>query len=130
MRRTLLFAAVAGLTAVAIGAFAAHGLRGVLHAQEVAWVETAVHYQMWHSLGLLAVACLMGLRPDRALPVAAGAFALGILMFCGSLYGMAFTGLRNFALITPFGGGFFLVGWAFLAIYAWRQGRLPAAQRD
>ena len=120
MRATLLAAAIGGFLAVTMGAFAAHGLRDFWGAKEIAWVETAVRYQTYHSLAMLGVAALMALRPARLLSAAAGAFALGIVLFSGSLYGMVFTGLRNFALITPFGGGFFLVGWVFLGIYAWR----------
>lgn len=121
MRATLLAAAVCGFLSVAIGAFAAHGLRGFLDAQKLAWVETAVRYQIFHSVALLGIAVLMAVRPARLLAVVAGAFTLGILLFSGSLYGLAFTGLRGFVLITPFGGGFFLVGWAVLGLYAWRQ---------
>jgi uncharacterized membrane protein YgdD (TMEM256/DUF423 family) len=80
----------------------------------------AVRYQTFHSLALLGVAALMAVRPARLLSTVAGAFALGILLFSGSLYGLAFSGLRTFALITPFGGGFFLIGWVLLAIYAMR----------
>lgn len=120
MRATLLAAAISGFLSVTMGAFAAHGLRDFLGAQELGWVETAVRYQTYHTLALVGVAALMALRPARLLPVTASAFALGIVLFSGSLYGLAFTGVRNFALITPFGGGFFLVGWVFLGVYAWR----------
>jgi uncharacterized membrane protein YgdD (TMEM256/DUF423 family) len=120
MRWTLLAAAVGGFLAVAIGAFAAHGLRGHLDAQQLAWIDIAVRYQTYHSLALVGVAALMAVRPARLLSAVAGAFALGALLFSGSLYGLAFSGLRNFALITPFGGGFFLVGWGLLGCYAWR----------
>lgn len=123
MHRTLMAATIGGFLAVAIGAFATHGLQDSLDRQALAWIDTGVRYQAWHSLALLAVAALMAVRPDRALSVAAGAFVLGMVMFSGSLYGMALSGLRNFALITPFGGGFFLVGWAFLGLYAWRLRR-------
>ncbi len=120
MRVTLLAAAIGGFLAVAMGAFAAHGLRDLLASQELGWIETAVRFQTYHSLALHGVGALMAWRPARLLSAAAGAFALGIVLFSGSLYGLAFSGLRNFALITPFGGGFFLVGWVFLGIYAWR----------
>lgn len=120
MRITLLAAAIGGFVAVTMGAFAAHGLRDFLDAQELGWIETAVRYQTYHSLALLGVGTLMAVRPARLLSATAGAFALGIVLFSGSLYGLAFSGVRNFALITPFGGGFFLVGWVFLGVYAWR----------
>lgn len=120
MPTTVLAAAIGGFIAVTMGAFAAHGLRDFLGAQELGWIETAVRYQTYHSLALLGIGALMAVRPARLLSAAAGAFTLGIVLFSGSLYGLAFSGVRNFALITPFGGGFFLVGWVFLGIYAWR----------
>ena len=123
MKYTVLAAAISGFLTVSVGAFAAHGLRDFLDIQELGWVETGVRYQAWHTLGLLGVAALMAVRPARLLSMVAGAFALGILFFSGSLYGLALSGSRAFALITPFGGGFFLVGWAFLGIYAWRLWR-------
>jgi uncharacterized membrane protein YgdD (TMEM256/DUF423 family) len=120
MRIIVLAAAIGGFTAVTMGAFAAHGLRDFLGVQEIDWVETAVRYQAYHSLALLGIGALMAVRPARLLSATASAFAIGIVLFCGSLYGLAFSGVHNFALITPFGGGFFLVGWALLAVYALR----------
>jgi uncharacterized membrane protein YgdD (TMEM256/DUF423 family) len=121
MRPVLLAAAVGGFLTVGIGAFAAHGLRGAVDARALAWIETGVRYQAWHSLALLGVAALMAVRPGRLLSLSAAAFVLGIVLFSGSLYGLALTGSRGFALVTPFGGTLFLVGWALLAIHAWRQ---------
>jgi uncharacterized membrane protein YgdD (TMEM256/DUF423 family) len=94
-----------------------------LDARALAWVETGVRYQAWHSLALLGVAALMAVRPGRLLSLSAAAFTLGIVLFSGSLYGLALTGSRGFALITPFGGTLFLAGWALLAIHAWRLPR-------
>jgi uncharacterized membrane protein YgdD (TMEM256/DUF423 family) len=121
MSRILLIAAVSGFLTVAIGAFAAHGLREALDAQQMAWVETGVHYQAWHSLALLAIAVLAGFRPGRLLFASAAAFAFGILLFSGSLYVLALSGDRMAAIVTPFGGASFLSGWVLLALYAWRQ---------
>ena len=123
MRFTLMAAAIGGFLAVAMGAFATHGLQNILDMKALVWIETGVRYQAWHSLALLAVAVLMAVRPARPLSIAAGAFSLGMLMFSGSLYAMAFSDLRSFAMITPIGGGFFLVGWVCLGIYAWRLRR-------
>jgi uncharacterized membrane protein YgdD (TMEM256/DUF423 family) len=98
MHRTLMAAATGGFLAVAIGAFATHGLHDILDRQALAWIETGVRYQAWHSLALLAVAALMAVRPDRALSVAAGATVLGMVMFSGSLYGMALKRLAQLRL--------------------------------
>jgi uncharacterized membrane protein YgdD (TMEM256/DUF423 family) len=124
MSRILLIAAVSGFLTVAIGAFAAHGLRDALDAQQMAWVETGVRYQAWHSLALLALAVLAALRPGRLLFASAGAFTIGILLFSGSLYALALSGERAVALVTPFGGALFLIGWVLLAVYAWRLRRI------
>lgn len=120
MRPILLLAALCGFLTVAIGAFATHGLRDVLDAQQSAWMETGVRYQGLHSLALLAVAILAGMRPARLLMGIAAAFVLGIALFSGGLYGLALTGASAFALATPLGGSFFLLGWLLLGIYAWR----------
>lgn len=120
MRLILLLAALCGFLTVGIGAFAAHGLRGMLDGQQLAWVETGVRYQGLHSLALLAVAILAGMRPARLLTGVATAFTLGIVLFSGGLYGLALTGARAFALATPLGGGFFLLGWMMLGVYAWK----------
>ena len=102
-----------GLMAVAMGAFAAHGLKDRLPGEALGWIRTAVDYQMWHGLSLLAVAALIrGAAP--ALRLAGGAFLLGILLFSGSLYLLAFSGWRGFAWITPMGGMALLAGWGLL----------------
>ena len=117
MGRWLAAAGLSGLIAVAVGAFAAHGLAGRLDTASLGWIETGARYQMYHALALLAVA-LLAREPDgraRSLAVAGGSFAVGTLLFCGSLYLLALTGFRPFAWLTPLGGLTFLVGWAALA---------------
>jgi uncharacterized membrane protein YgdD (TMEM256/DUF423 family) len=107
-----------GLIAVAMGAFAAHGLRSVLSGEPVGWVATAANYELWHALALLAVGLLWPLGPDRRLAVAGWAFLLGIVLFSGSLYLLALSGWPGFAFVTPLGGTALLVGWASLAWYS------------
>lgn len=119
MRHILALTALCGFLTVAIGAFAAHGLRGMLDEQHLAWVETGVRYQGLHSLALLGLAILAAIRPARLLNGAAAAFVLGIVLFSGSLYGLALTDARAFAMATPFGGSLFLLGWLLLGVYAW-----------
>jgi uncharacterized membrane protein YgdD (TMEM256/DUF423 family) len=104
---------LAGASAVILGAFGAHALRGVLDARGSELWHTAVSYHFWHALALgLAVACGAG----RARCVAAGAFALGIVLFSGSLYALALGAPNAAGLITPFGGVAFIVGWVALAL--------------
>ena len=114
LRFALIFGASAGLLAVALGAFAAHGLEKRLDAKALDWIETGVRYQMWHALALLASAALMTAKPGPGLAVAAIAWAVGIVLFSGALYALALTGVRTFAHIAPLGGISFLVGWAAL----------------
>lgn len=80
--------------------------------------ETAVRYHLIHAVTLLATAALAGRAPLRSLTAAGWLFALGIVLFSGSLYVMALTGNTRLGMITPIGGLAFLVGWALLAIAA------------
>jgi uncharacterized membrane protein YgdD (TMEM256/DUF423 family) len=110
--------AILGGLAVAAGAFAAHGLEGRLSERGLALFETAARYQMYHALAMVAVGLLAGsARPGRALGVAGWSFSLGILLFSGSLYALALSGVRWLGAITPIGGVLFLVGWAALAAH-------------
>jgi uncharacterized membrane protein YgdD (TMEM256/DUF423 family) len=119
MARTfLLIGSLAGALGVALGAFGAHGLRARLSPEMLAVFETAVRYHMYHAVALLALAALMT-RFDGWLFLAAGwSFAIGILLFSGSLYLLALTGTRALGMITPLGGVAFILGWAFLAVAA------------
>jgi len=101
------------LLAVASGAFAAHALRAILDAQQLNTFEIAARYQMYHALALMIVG-LLSLVPQFSGPLlkfAGGAFALGILLFCGSLYLLALSGIGWLGAVTPIGGGAFLLGW-------------------
>lgn len=120
MRVWLAIAGIYGFLAVAAGAFGAHGLKGRFGAHEMELFGTAVRYQMWHALALLAVAWLASRGGDvapSAVTLAGAGFAAGVLLFSGSLYAMAFTGSRLLAPVAPVGGALMLVGWAAL-VYA------------
>lgn len=127
-------AVFAGL-AVALGAFGAHGLDQVLKSvyaesdkRIIAGLEvpaswkylqdfkTAAEYQLTHALALLAVGLLSRDRSCRSLALAGWSFIGGIVLFSGSLYILAVTGIRALGAITPFGGVLFLVGWASFAV--------------
>src|SRR5215831_14881620 len=119
MDRTFLLAgAVAGLIAVAFGAFGAHGLRGRLTPDMLAVFETGVRYHMYHALALLLTAALAPRLPGKAIVAAGWLFIGGIVLFSGSLYALAVTGVTVLGAITPIGGVAFLAGWAALAIAA------------
>ncbi|MGV8842987.1 MAG: DUF423 domain-containing protein [Pseudomonas sp.] len=120
VRLWLLLSAFAGFTGVALGAFAAHGLKNRLSSEYLAVFQTGTHYQLIHALALFGVALLTLHAPGRLLQAAGGFFALGILLFSGSLYLLSLTGISKLGIITPFGGLAFLAGWACLGVVAWR----------
>src|SRR6478609_7157743 len=116
MDKTFMFVgALMGGIGVAIGAFGAHGLRARLSPEMLAVFETGVRYHMFHALALVATA-LLAERMGGALITCAGwAFVAGIVLFSGSLYVLALTGMTVLGAITPLGGLAFLAGWACLA---------------
>ena len=117
-RTFLLVGALAGFIGVAFGAFGAHALRGRLSPEMLAVFETGVRYQMYHAFAVLIVG-IAAARFDGWLVRAAGwSFTLGIVLFSGSLYGLALTGATKLGMITPLGGLAFLVGWALLIALA------------
>ncbi len=108
--------AVLGGLGVIAGAFGAHGLKGTLDSRAMEVFETAAKYQMYHAPALLAVGLLaMFGRGGAALNIAGWSFLLGVLIFSGTLYALAFTGIRWLGMITPIGGVALIVGWFALA---------------
>jgi len=119
MDRTFMFVgALMGFVGVGLGAFGAHALRGRLSPDMLAVFETGVRYQMYHAIALLAVAVLISRAEGRAVLIAGWSFIAGILIFSGSLYALALTGVTMLGAITPIGGLAFLAGWVALAIAA------------
>ena len=117
MQRTFLLAgALAGFVGVAFGAFGAHGLRGRLSPDMLAVFETGVRYQMYHALALMLVAAAAARIEGRLVSAAGWLFVTGIVLFSGSLYLLAVTGITVLGAITPIGGVAFLAAWACLAI--------------
>lgn len=117
LRPALVLGALFALLAVMAGAFGAHGLRGVIDERGLEVFQTAVTYQMYHSLALILVAVLpvAGLS-RRLLGFAVGLFVAGILLFSGSLYLLVLTEIRWVGPVTPVGGVCFMVGWILVAI--------------
>ena len=124
-RIVLSAAALAGFLAVALGAFGAHGLKERLAPDMMAVFQTAVQYHFYHALALLLVASLMLSKPATSgLGLSAACFVTGPLLFSGSLYLLAVTGVRWLGAITPLGGLAFLIGWLALA---WAAFKLPGS---
>ena len=112
-------AAVFLALAVGTGAFGAHGLRDKLGASEMKAWETAVFYQFMHSLGMLIVSLLpkTGTFSASSASTVCWLLSAGVLIFCGSLYTLALTGVRTLGAITPIGGVCFIAAWLLLAYY-------------
>lgn len=121
MRTWLIVAALNGFIAVASGAFGAHGLKQRLTPDLLAIFETGARYQMYHALALLAVAWLASVKPGSLVTAAGIAFTVGIVLFSGSLYALALSGIKVLGAITPFGGLAFLAGWALIVVTAARS---------
>lgn len=136
-------AVVCGL-AVGLGAFGAHGLQDMfakkyadmtrtvagqtvpLASKFLNDFKTGAEYQMFHGLAIIAAGLLAQRRPAPSKTLAAWAFALGILLFSGSLYILTLTGVTKWGMVTPFGGLAFLIGWLLLAIEALKS-QVPCA---
>ena len=110
----LLIAALSGFFCVALGAFAAHGLSHVLDEKAFAWIDTGLKYQIFHTLAVLVIALSLWHEAKFA-RLAMLAWSLGILLFSGSLYALAFGAGKFLVWITPVGGTLFLIGWLCLA---------------
>ena len=111
----LLAAAINGLLVVALGAFGAHALEAMLTPAAMSTWQTGVQYQMFHTVGLVVVYLLQGRNAHSHAHYAGYAFIVGILLFSGSLYVLALSGLRWLGLLTPLGGLAFIAGWFLLA---------------
>jgi uncharacterized membrane protein YgdD (TMEM256/DUF423 family) len=113
----IIISAVSGFTAVAIGAFGAHGLREKLSSEMLEVYKTGVLYQFIHTLVLLLLALTDYIKSKIALIF----FLVGIVLFSFSLYLYSTSGIRFFAMITPVGGVCFLMGWLWLIVEVIRR---------
>ena len=102
------------MVGVITGAFGAHGLKGRISGGLLEIFEVAVRYQMYHALGLLAVAWAVSQWSSQLINLAGWSFVIGTCIFSGSLYILSLTGIRWFGAITPIGGLVLIVGWACL----------------
>ena len=116
-----------GFTAVALGAFGAHGLQSRLQslpdgAKRLEWWNTAAHYHLTHALALAVAAWLVHRGAGAVANVAGWSFVGGVVLFSGSLYLMTVTGQTRLGAITPFGGLLFLLGWGAVVVAGFRLG--------
>ncbi len=121
-RLFVVLGAISGCLAVGAGAFGAHGLRAMVSPEMLAVFETGVRYQMYHALALIAVAWVVTRWPSGTAVWAGWLFVAGTLLFSGSLYLLALTGVRWLGAVTPLGGVAFLAGWVCVILAA-RQAR-------
>jgi uncharacterized membrane protein YgdD (TMEM256/DUF423 family) len=120
-RLALVLASFFLFVAVAAGAFGAHALKDRIAPELLAVYQTAVQYHFWHALGLLAIGVLLVQKPDSgALAIAAWLLVAGMVLFSGSLYALALTGVRGLGAVTPFGGIALLAAWVAMGWAAWR----------
>lgn len=117
MKQTLSLAALSGMLAVALGAFGAHVLKGIISFEMLEVYKTGVQYQFYHTFALLAVGVLMYFNPSKVLKWAAYLFIAGIILFSGSLYVLAVSGIKAVGIITPFGGIVWILAWLLLIIH-------------
>lgn len=120
-KQFIIIAAIIGFLAVALGAFGAHGLESTLSEKAMHRYQTAVDYQFYHALALFGIGLLLRSHVNVCLQISAYAFVLGILLFSGSLYAYALTGIGKLGMITPFGGLAFLFAWTCLAVGSLRR---------
>ncbi|TCT26336.1 uncharacterized membrane protein YgdD (TMEM256/DUF423 family) [Melghiribacillus thermohalophilus] len=114
MKLFFIIGAISGFLSVALGAFGAHGLEGRISEKMMKTWEKAVDYQMFHTTAIFVTALLMTKLSSTSLVSAGWFFLIGILLFSGSLYIYSTSGIKFLAMITPFGGIAFLIGWVLL----------------
>lgn len=118
----MMIAAVLGLLGVAAGAFGAHGLEDRISAEQLEWWATAARYQQIHAVALLVVGWGAG-EWSRWRSLATWGFAVGMLIFSGTLYAMALGGPRILGAVTPLGGIGLMLGWAMVIAEALTRSR-------
>jgi uncharacterized membrane protein YgdD (TMEM256/DUF423 family) len=119
----LIFAAISGFVYVAFGAFGAHVLSQSLGSAEMAWIQTGLNYQSIHTLAVLALGVAMQRHSSFWFYWSGACLALGTVLFSGSLYCLALSGLKLWVFVTPIGGTFFLIGWILMLVGALRLGK-------
>ncbi len=106
---------------VAAGAFGAHMLKTMLEPPMLAAYDTGTRYQMYHAFGMILAGIAARLFGDHRLVTAGWIFTAGMVMFCGSLYGIALAGQKWMGPITPLGGLTFIIGWGLFGWRLWQR---------
>jgi len=114
MKKIWIFIAISGAIAVIMGAMSAHMLKDVLTVKEIARIQTAATYQMYHTLIIAALAVYYQYNPLKAISQSNWMFAMGIILFSGSLYLYTFSKIYALVFVTPIGGLLFILGWLSL----------------
>lgn len=120
MRSIVVIAALLAGVAVAMGAWAAHGAQHVLDTAAITELHTAVRYQFWHALALLAIVALSARLHTRWAVAAAWCFLAGAVAFSGSIYLLVLCSWHWLWPVTPTGGVLMILGWLLFAVAAWR----------
>jgi len=113
--------AALGAIGIMLGAFGAHALKTRLSPEMLAIFETGVRYHMYHALALIAVGLSAARWPNAGLAQAGWLMLVGVVIFSGSLYTLALTGMRWLGAVTPLGGVAFIAGWTWFAVAVWRS---------
>jgi len=122
-RRLIAIGCIVAAVGVAAGAFGAHMLKTILEPPMLAAYDTGTRYQMYHAFGMILAGITARTFSDPRLVTAGWIFAVGMVMFCGSLYGIALAEIKWFGPITPLGGLTFIIGWGLLGWRVWRGTR-------
>lgn len=121
MQKTLFIAgSVFGFLSVLLGAFGAHALKQHLSSDMLAIFETGVRYQAYHAFALLAAAWAVTVFDSKLISRAGTCFTAGIIIFSGSLYTLAISGIKVFGAITPIGGLLLMAGWVFMILGSYK----------
>ncbi|HEY3389024.1 MAG TPA: DUF423 domain-containing protein [Prolixibacteraceae bacterium] len=117
MKTVLTIAAISGLLAVILGAFGAHALKGIIGPEMLETYKTGNQYHFYHTFALLMTGILMNFNQTKALRWSAYLFMTGLILFSGSLYVMAISGIKALGIITPFGGTVWIAAWILLFVH-------------
>ncbi len=120
-KKILLISSLLLALAVVLGAFGAHGLKARITPELLEVYKTGVEYHFYHALGLMLIGVLSFHINSGLINWAAILLIAGILIFSGSLYVLAITGIKWLGAITPIGGMSFIVGWILLAVGIWKS---------
>ena len=112
----LMIGAISGCLVVVMGAFGAHALKEILDEYGKSIYNKAVLYHMFHSIALLILGLINKIQPELSLSISGLSFLFGIILFSGSLYILAITGIKPLGMITPIGGVLFIIGWVLLVL--------------